>query len=237
MARRLFCNPIIKEGICRYLDFDSALSFRDALDLPSLKCSVRVINPWSNTRCSDLPEIILPGVNETTVAVNGMIQQYGISQAFMKAIEYGDDLVVTTLLNTGLDINTSIDTLVHREWTGLMAAASNGREEIVQQLLERGAKVDLELLSEGSALICAAEIGSIPIVKMLLEHGADVNRFDAYFNTALILAAENNHQEIARILCEAGADRTVTNIYGRSALDSAQYYEHQDMVDLLSSFN
>jgi hypothetical protein len=67
----------------------------------------------------------------------------------------------------------------------LTVAATMGRSECVQVLLENGAEVDGRAADEGTALISAAFFGRTQSVKVLLAAGADVEAQDSKGTTAL----------------------------------------------------
>jgi hypothetical protein len=77
-------------------------------------------------------------------------------------------------------------------WTTLTFAAHNGREAVVQLLLERGnAGADM-------SLVFAAESGHEAVVRLLLEWN-DVGR---EFSEALTFATEREHETVVRLLRE-----------------------------------
>jgi ankyrin repeat protein len=58
-------------------------------------------------------------------------------------------------------------------FTALMIASQFGHIEVVKLLLERGAKLDLQVPSGPTALIIASAQGNTDVVKLLLESGAN----------------------------------------------------------------
>ena len=71
----------------------------------------------------------------------------------------------------------------------LHAAAVNGQLEMVRELLERGARVDLPCRLGRTALIDAADMGHLSIVLVLLQHLADPDLQDSDGRNALMMAA------------------------------------------------
>merc|ERR1712055_963744 len=81
----------------------------------------------------------------------------------------------------------------------LFFAALLGRVQIVQALLEKGAKVDVtEGFYGDTALIAASEAGNLDVVKQLLEAGADKDARDGYELTALHKAARKNRLDVVK---------------------------------------
>ena len=82
----------------------------------------------------------------------------------------------------------------------LMLAASSGKTEIVQFLLDQGATVDARRPDNATALMCAAEQGHADIAKLLIDRNAAVNTQNNRSATPLILAAQGGHVDVARVL-------------------------------------
>lgn len=103
----------------------------------------------------------------------------------------------------------------------LQEACETGDEEIVDLLLESGAKTDLYGGYYGNALQAACDSGYVSVLRMLLSHGADINWTDWRFGSPLVTACIKGTLEIAKFLVEAGANLCVTNMIGHSALLTA----------------
>ncbi|XP_067273656.1 kinase D-interacting substrate of 220 kDa B isoform X4 [Pseudorasbora parva] len=94
--------------------------------------------------------------------------------------------------------------------TPLMLASEQGSIEIVQELIRRGANVNLDDVDCWSALICAAKEGHEEVVKELLENSAYIEHRDMGGWTALTWASYKNRVEVAKILLETGANPNTT---------------------------
>jgi ankyrin repeat protein len=115
----------------------------------------------------------------------------------------------------------------------LVYAAGNGRLEVVDWLLDRGADPDAHPYQE-TALFAAVRNGHADVVQRLLERGADVNaRGDWASMTALTVlhhAASVSRLDMARLLVEAGADLEATDeVAGGTPLGWAAHFENADI--------
>jgi len=137
---------------------------------------------------------------------------------------------VVQLLAAKTTVDVNVRGGVHG--SALQAASYSGHVEIVQQLLEMGADVNLQG-GNGTALQAASAEGHEEVVKRLLDAGANVNAESGYFGSALQAASALGHNKIIRLLLEAGAD--VNSRGGRygSALQAACARGHDTVVKLL----
>jgi hypothetical protein len=87
----------------------------------------------------------------------------------------------------------------------LIAAAHEGRIDVVRYLLDKG--VDVSATSGGwNALVAAAHEGQLKTVELLLDRGADVNAAPGG-TSALAAAAHEGKLEVVKLLVERGAAR------------------------------
>uniref|UniRef100_A0A8C2GDN6 Kinase D-interacting substrate 220b n=1 Tax=Cyprinus carpio TaxID=7962 RepID=A0A8C2GDN6_CYPCA len=94
--------------------------------------------------------------------------------------------------------------------TPLMLASEQGSLEIVQELIRRGANVNLDDVDCWSALISAAKEGHVEVVKELLENSAYIEHRDMGGWTALTWASYKGRVDVATVLLEAGANPNTT---------------------------
>jgi ankyrin repeat protein len=99
----------------------------------------------------------------------------------------------------------------------LLAAAKNGKVEIVRQLIKEGVDINAKDKDGDTALIYACDQGHAEIVKLLIEAKADVNTIDKDGNTALIAASNQNQPEIVKLdipetCCHAFRDYPATGV-------------------------
>uniref|UniRef100_A0A3B3UAG7 Kinase D-interacting substrate 220b n=1 Tax=Poecilia latipinna TaxID=48699 RepID=A0A3B3UAG7_9TELE len=117
--------------------------------------------------------------------------------------------------------------------TPLMLAAEQGSLEIVQELIRRGANVNLDDVDCWSALISAAKEGHLEVVKELLESSAYIEHRDMGGWTALMWAAYKGRVEVTRLLLEQGANPNTTGQYSVYPIIWAAGRGHADIVKLL----
>ena len=107
--------------------------------------------------------------------------------------------------------------------TPLMLAAVGGWNLAAQELLKRGADINLRSSSGESALEAACFKGYLPMVKTLVEKGANVNAKNGRGETALAVAVLNGHSQVVKYLLEHKADPN-TPLNGYPMLTVARYY-------------
>mmetsp|Transcript_9611 Transcript_9611/g.29252 ORF Transcript_9611/g.29252 Transcript_9611/m.29252 type:complete len:133 (+) Transcript_9611:1657-2055(+) len=102
------------------------------------------------------------------------------------------------LLSKGCD-----PTAHHDEMTGdtaLHLASNKGRLDMVQLMIEHGAKLDVQNKLGQTALHCAAGYGTVPLVKLLLDKGADKTVTDGEGQTPGALAKAYGQEDTAAML-------------------------------------
>lgn len=92
-------------------------------------------------------------------------------------------------------VNSGNDMLLH-------VAAEHGHLSIIELLLDRGARLDLQDSKGHTALHRAASRGHTEVVKALLKAGAPIYSLDVQAKTPVHLAAENEHLYSVKALVE-----------------------------------
>ena len=130
--------------------------------------------------------------------------------------------------------------------TPLQVALQLGQVEVVQLLLEHGAKISDNGDADGATLLdddggtllhwAAVEDDhekGDAIALLLLQHGADVSARNYEQRTALHQASMHGHAAVAQVLLDNGADVSSTDQMGFTALHLGTSQQHVDVVRLL----
>ncbi|KAJ8918142.1 hypothetical protein NQ315_011599 [Exocentrus adspersus] len=125
------------------------------------------------------------------------------AKVLFSALSSGNVQTVAEHLDSGLDVNIN----VQDGWTPLLLAASFGNPDLTNELIKRGADVNLGR-DECSALMMACNCPnstspfteSLNVIKQLVENGADVKAINRKRMTALMFAANNGNLEAVRYL-------------------------------------
>lgn len=123
------------------------------------------------------------------------------------AIQFQIDSLVRLLLQSYGDLNSISPTRGHL--APLHVAARYGALNITEELLRRGASVDLKSDSETKsmgALHFASEGGHAEEIKLLLKYGASVNQKSHSESTPFYRAARSGSLKSLKILYAAGSD-------------------------------
>ncbi|XP_039992526.1 kinase D-interacting substrate of 220 kDa B isoform X4 [Xiphias gladius] len=132
-----------------------------------------------------------------------------------------------------LDKFKDVDSRSDNGQTPLMVAAEQGNLEIVQELIRRGANINLDDVDCWTALISAAKEGHIEVVRELLENNANLEHRDMGGWTALMWAAYKGCTDVAQLLLEKGANPNITGQYSVYPIIWAAGRGHADIVHLL----
>lgn len=136
------------------------------------------------------------------------------SSALSHSARYGSPDSCRVLLEAGAHPDADDDPpLIH--------AVDSGKREIVEMLLDKGAKVDAKLEYgdyHATPLILAASNGYQDLAKLLIDRGAGVDTGVWYGNTALHYAINGEQPELVKFLVDLGANTGQTQSGEWSAL-------------------
>ncbi len=146
---------------------------------------------------------------------------------FLLACKYDAPATIAAMLDNGIDVDGQDKTGL----SGLMVAAAENRRDVVELLLKRRAKPNLQTRQGVTALMLAAARGSdTAIIGDLLQAGASVNQTSIDKSTALMSAISGRRgrqkrlsaysgDEKARCACRRG-ESTLDKIVGATAAKS-----------------
>jgi len=145
------------------------------------------------------------------------------------AVREHSDRVIDTLLKhprLDLDERNSVGE------TALMFAALQGRLELTERLVARGARIT----QDGWNSLHYAATGPEPrVVALLLQRGAPIDARSPNGTTALMMAARYGSEQSVVLLLEAHADATTRNDRGMNAADFARSAGREALAKRLES--
>lgn len=168
------------------------------------------------------------------------------------AANAGNLLMVRALLAQGADPNAlcvpapgtpmwrqAIDPMYGRI-PALTLAANRDSDEIMEELLHRGAKPDITDNIGSTPLMWVASHrsntpGTINSINLLLQHGANVNAANERGMTALMYAASSATPEIIKMLIAHGADPKATDGSGHNSLSWARTFGNKAAMEMLQN--
>jgi ankyrin repeat protein len=150
------------------------------------------------------------------------------SPSLIAAIRSGNAGIVKLLLDAGAPVNPTEFTL----WPPLTNATTTRHIDIMNLLLQAGAKVDAPDHNGMTALVSNGFFDP-NVTKVLLEAGANVNATDGKGETALMKASAFGFKQDVKILIEHHADVNIKDSKGRTALMHAAAGRFSDAIPLL----
>ena len=113
------------------------------------------------------------------------------------------------------------------------ASITEGGTEVVRQLLEKGAKVNMQTMDGFSPLHIASAFKRSDTVKVLLDNSAEVNMQSGKGGSALHEACTSGDTATVKILLAKGANINLQMCNGRSALSLASSNGHTETIQVL----
>ena len=145
-------------------------------------------------------DIIRPLLEKLDPSINS--HRLAIERVFPVAVLSGDREVVHVLLETGLEMMSSL----YIGWTVLQWATARDHYDVVRTLLtrEKNSKTSMERIEE--ALFLAAAKGHCAILPLFLDYKPDLEAKNENDETPLVLAVNNNHYDTVVLLLKQGAN-------------------------------
>jgi hypothetical protein len=120
--------------------------------------------------------------------------------------------------------------------TPLHAAVENGNVEMVQVLLNAGAKINAKNYEKQTPLMMLDEDAKPELVNLLLRYRAKITSVDKEGNTPLMHVAAYGNEEVLQALVTAGSNVNAINKKGKTALMfAAENNEFENVKILLGS--
>lgn len=122
-----------------------------------------------------------------------------------------------------------------QDFPAIVAAATNGHDEVVQQLIGAGANVNAASpQTQATALGMAAQNGHMAVVELLVANRANANAATHQPpTTALWLAAQNGFADMVVVLIDGGADVNAPGKGGTTPLHIAVQQLNADVARVL----
>ncbi|KAK4892289.1 hypothetical protein LTR49_028601, partial [Elasticomyces elasticus] len=114
-----------------------------------------------------------------------------------------------------------------------LATAGESYENVMNLLLDRGAKIEAADNDGKTSLISAAQHGDKPVMQLLLNRGADIETADISGKTALGWAATCGRDSTMQFLLDRGAEIEAADNDGKTPLIWAAQHGYKPAVKLL----
>lgn len=196
------------------------------------------INPNAKNESDGDTGLILAAGSNNLEMVNALLKGHadvnlknknGFS-ALSRALIYNHEDVSQLLLrHPSIDINVN----GANGASTLIVYVLRDREDVVKDLVARGANLNAQDVDGDTALHCAVKTGNVNLVKLLIEKGASIKTRDKLGSTPLMWAGGYGQDQAARILLEHGADPNEKDDQGRNAAQWADDNAHHELGDFL----
>jgi len=143
---------------------------------------------------------------------------------------------VKALLASGIEANVTSGPF---EWTPLHEAAGLGKVDVMQTLLDSGAKVDARAIDGETPVHIAAQQGEAEAIQVLFDSGADLTAVNDDGETPLHVAVQHiggKDKAAIELLIRLRSDPSACDEQGRSATAMASLFTNrsEELVKILS---
>ena len=199
-------------------------------------------------------------------AIKNLAESYTANKQLIDGVQKGDLYLVEDALKQGANINTrdheesktvseikvssyTLETLpdgtglikyqgeeLVKRWTPLMWACYEGKKDMVEFLISKGADLEAVDLKTGDTPLILSFVESfdnVDITELLLDKGANINNKNKNGFSALALAVDVNNVKAIKLLLERGANVNTTNNWEETPLMTASGLGQKDIVQLL----
>jgi uncharacterized protein len=158
-------------------------------------------------------------------------ERTSIGETALHLLVLGESVdAVRSILELGVDVGA----VCMAGESPLSLAASRGRADLIQILLQKGAPLRPEGQHEPT-LHKAVRSGSVEAVRAVLDAGADINEQADFGEAPIHVAVDEDLVDVARLLLARGANAMVKCTFGGTALEVARRAGSEACVALLSS--
>lgn len=165
-------------------------------------------------------------------AMGGVMVSVSYSTPLASAVADEDIDRVRELIAQGENVNGKDD--AYDDITPLFVAVETGNLEIIQTLLDAGAKVNARNSQKRTPLMQIDSDATAELIDVLIRHGSKLNLTDDQHNTALISGIDSGIEaSVVEAMIRAGADVRLANKSGRTALMQAADRDDFEIVKLL----
>jgi ankyrin repeat protein len=160
------------------------------------------------------------------------IDQYGAISLYDKALYAGCGQVYGEIVEAIVEAGIAFKIDENKQLSSalLLAAAFNGKGNLVDILLRSRADINTTDKAGRTPLMLAAESGHKEIVEKFLQKNAEIDMQDQQGRTALSLAAQSGNSEIVALLINAGSNIQIKSKYGNTPLILATDAGHGEIV-------
>jgi ankyrin repeat protein len=153
------------------------------------------------------------------------------AQNIFEALRKGDIEAVKVLVEKA---PTILDSRDGDGMTPLHHAARDGNAVLVNYLIDKGAKIEIQNNQGKTPLHLAATFDRKDAVAVLVKRGAALETRDPYGRTAFVLCArERGGVGTAKLLLDAGADINARDKFDETSLGLAAWRGKRELIDLL----